>query len=177
MSPLKGWRLKAYSLITPILFFYNRLFIKSMARAPDKKYRKPDFNPLLAIHRVNKIELDKRKYTFPKDYDFQEFFNKNFGVIKDENFNVELEFTGYAAAYVSERILSPDQKITKKRNGAIKLRFSASSEPELTSWVLSFGEEAKVIKPDWLANDISSIAKGISKNYSSINPNASKETD
>ena len=132
---------------------------------------------MLAIHRVNKIELDKRKYTFPKDYDFQEFFNKNFGVIKDENFNVELEFTGYAAAYVSERILSPDQKITKKRNGAIKLRFSASSEPELTSWMLSFGEEAKVIKPDWLAIDIKNIAKGISKNYSSINPNASKETD
>lgn len=73
--------------------------------------------------------------------------------------------------------MSPDQKITKKRNGGIKLRFSASSEPELTSWVLSFGEEAKVIKPAWLASDINSIAKQISKKYSSISPNVSKETD
>ena len=32
--------------------------------------------------------------------------------------------------------------------------FSASSEPELKAWILSFGDEAKVIGPDWLKEEI-----------------------
>lgn len=76
-------------------------------------------------------------------------------MIKEEAFIVEVEFTGWAAAYVSERIWSPDQKIVKKRDGKTKLIFSASSEPELISWVLSFGSKAEVIKPKWLKEDVS----------------------
>jgi predicted DNA-binding transcriptional regulator YafY len=59
---------------------------------------------------------------------------------------------------VVERIWSPDQKIIKN-NGKTILKFSASSEPELISWVLSFGDEAKVLKPAWL---IENVKRGIS---------------
>ena len=70
-------------------------------------------------------------------------------MIKEDAFKVEVEFNGWAAKYVSERIWSPDQKILKKGKKII-LTFSASSEPELISWLLSFGEEAKLLKPAWL---------------------------
>jgi predicted DNA-binding transcriptional regulator YafY len=99
------------------------------------------------------VELTDRKFEFPKNYDFEKTFKQNFGVIKEDAFQVEVEFTGWAAKYVAERIWSPDQKIHKK-NGATKLTFSASSEPELVSWVLSFGGEAKLIAPDWLIENI-----------------------
>jgi predicted DNA-binding transcriptional regulator YafY len=154
--------------IKPLKIFSHKdsLYLHAeMARAPGKKYKKPDFNPLLAIHRINKIEFDKRRYAFPKSYDFYEIFNKNFGVIKEEACNVEIEFTGYAAAYVTERIWSPDQKITKKRDGKVMVRFSASSEPELISWVLSFGGEAKVIKPKWVVEEIIQSIKNIKQLY------------
>jgi len=61
-----------------------------------------------------------------------------------------------AAIMVSERIWSPDQMIHKK-NGKTKLTFSASSEPELISWILSFGDEAKLLKPDWLTENVKRI--------------------
>ena len=125
-----------------------------MARYPGKPYKEPDFDPLLAIHRIKNLEITERSFEFPKDYDFEKTFNQNFGVIKEEAFEVELEFTGYPAKYVSERIWSPDQKMTKKKDGTVKLNFSASSEPELMAWVLSFGNEAKVIKPKWLVKEI-----------------------
>jgi len=38
----------------------------------------------------------------------------------------------------------------KKADGKIRLIFSSSSESELTGWVLSFADEAKVVKPKWL---------------------------
>ena len=45
-------------------------------------------------------------------------FKQNFGVIKEDAFEVEVEFTGWAAKYVSERIWSPDQKIVQN-NGKV----------------------------------------------------------
>ncbi len=77
---------------------------------------------------------------------------------------MEVEFTGWAARYVSERIWSPDQKIHKK-NGKTKLTFSASSEQELISWVLSFGDEAKLIQPVWLVDQVNEKVKEIRKSY------------
>ena len=131
-----------------------------MARYPGKPYKEPDFDPLLAIHRIINLEITEKSFEFPKDYDFEKTFNQNFGVIKDDAFKVELEFTGYPAKYVAERIWSPDQKLTKKKDGTVKLRFSASSKPELISWILSFGDEVKVIKPKWLVEIIKdSISK------------------
>lgn len=136
-----------------------------MAKAPGKVYREPDFDPLLAIHRIKHLEITERSFEFPKDYDFEKFFNQNFGVIKEEAFEVEVEFTGYSAEYVAERIWSPDQKLTRKKDGTVKLKFSASSEPELISWVLSFGDGSKVIKPDWLIQNIRESVFNLHKVY------------
>jgi predicted DNA-binding transcriptional regulator YafY len=135
-----------------------------LARKPGKPYKEPEFDPLLAIHRIKKVELTNRRFEFPKNYDFEKTFKQNFGVITEDAFEVEVEFTGWAARYVAERIWSPDQKIHKK-NGTTKLTFSASSEPELISWVLSFGEEARLKKPDNLAAAIRKVSENIKNIY------------
>ena len=125
-----------------------------MAKAPGKKYMEPEFDPLLAIHRIKKIEVTDRIFEFPEDYDFEKVFNRNFGIIKEETFKVTVEFSGSAGAYVSERTWSPDQKIVRKRNGNLQLIFSASSEPETIAWILSFGKSAELIKPRKLVEKI-----------------------
>jgi predicted DNA-binding transcriptional regulator YafY len=66
---------------------------------------------------------------------------------------------------VAERIWSPDQKIVKKSNGKIRLIFSTSSESELTGWVLSFADEARVVKPKWLVKKISQTIKKMEMVY------------
>ena len=105
-------------------------------------------------------------YHFPENYDFEKAFNQNFGIIKDDAFEVEIEFSGYAAAYVAERIWSPDQKIKKMKNGNNRLTFTVSSEPELIAWLLSWGDEAKVMRPGWLVKGIKKKAEGIVRKYS-----------
>jgi predicted DNA-binding transcriptional regulator YafY len=139
-----------------------------LARKPGKPYSEPEFDPLLAIHRIKKLQITDRMFEFPKNYDFEKTFKQNFGVIKEDAFEVEVEFTGWAARYVSERIWSPDQKIYKK-NGTTKLTFSASSEPELISWVLSFREEAQLIEPTWLAKNIKNNIKSMNILYEGKN--------
>lgn len=135
-----------------------------LARTPGKPYCQPEFNPLLAVHRIKKVEITERLFAYPKNYDFDKAFKQNFGVIKENAFNVEVEFTGWAAKYVSERIWSPDQKIVQN-NGKTVLTFSSSSEPELISWVLSFGGEARLNKPQRLVNEAKDLIANMKQNY------------
>ena len=48
-----------------------------LARAPGKPYREPEFNPLLAIHRIKKVELTDRLFEFPKNYDFEKLIARS----------------------------------------------------------------------------------------------------
>ena len=121
------------------------------ARTPGEKYQEPDYDPLLAVHRIKDIKVTERLFKQPRNYDFEKFFNENFGIMKIDAFEVEVEFKGWAARFVAERICSPDQKIKKLGENKIRLIFTASSEPDVIWWLLSFGEEAKLIKPAWLA--------------------------
>ena len=104
-------------------------------------------------------------YEFPANYNFEKVYNQNFGIIKDKAFKVEAEFTGWAAKYVAERIWSPDQKIKKVGKNKIVLEFTASSEPEVISWLLCFGEEVKVIKPEHFVDEIISRIKSMDMLY------------
>jgi predicted DNA-binding transcriptional regulator YafY len=143
--------------IKPLKMFSYRdtLYLHArLAREPGKAYREPDFDPLLAIHRLKKVEITDRGYEYPKDYDFEEVFDKTFGFMKEDCFEVELEFRGWAAQYVAERIWSYDQKIIKIDDDKIRMTFSASSNVELIAWILSFGEEVKVIEPKWVVEQI-----------------------
>jgi predicted DNA-binding transcriptional regulator YafY len=145
-----GAQLVETLLIKPLKLFSYRdtIYLHGrLARKQGTKYREPEFDPLLAIHRMKSIQLTERKFDFPSDYDFEKFFNQNFGIIKKESFQVEAEFTGWAASFVEERIWSPDQQISKKADGKVRLTFSVSSEPELIGWLLQFGPNAIVIKP------------------------------
>jgi predicted DNA-binding transcriptional regulator YafY len=135
-----------------------------LARAPGKPYRQSEFNPLLAVHRIKNVKITERLFEFPKSYDFDKAFKQNFGVIQEEAFDVEVEFTGWAVKYVSERIWSPDQKIVHN-NGKTVLSFSASSQPELISWVLSFGDQATVLKPVWLSEEVLKSINRMQKVY------------
>ena len=49
-----------------------------------------------------------------------------------------------------------------KKNGKTILTFCAPSEPELVSWILPFGDEAKIIKPDWLVENVKSMIDNMS---------------
>jgi len=135
------------------------------AKYPGGKYIEPDFDPLLPVHRIQLLELTERNFILPENYDFEKAFNNSFGVIKDRSFPVEIEFNGWAARFIQERTWSPDQKIIKRRDGSIRLKFSASSEPELSSWVLSFKSEARVIKPKWLVDEIKAEVGAIKSLY------------
>jgi predicted DNA-binding transcriptional regulator YafY len=125
-----------------------------LAKKPGQPYVEPEFDPLLAIHRMKSVTMTDRNFEFPADYNFEKFFNRHFGVMHEEAFTVEAIFSGWSSRYVSERFWSPDQKIDSIDEDRIKLTFTASSKPEVISWLLSYGEQAELLSPDWLVEEI-----------------------
>jgi hypothetical protein len=156
--------------IKPLKIFTHKdtLYLHAL-KAKDpwaKKWVEPEFNPLLAVHRFKTVEIADRTIPFevPKEYDFEKAFNQTFGIIKDKSFRVEAEFTGWAAVYVSERIWSPDQVITNEGE-KLRISFTSSSQPEVISWILSFGYRGRLLGPDSLirrlAGEVARIADSL----------------
>lgn len=155
--------------IKPLKIFSHKdtIYVHAQkARTPGKPYEEPDFNPLLALQRFKSVEITDRNFEFPANYDFDRLFRQNFGVMKEDVFEVEVEFKGWAANFVAERIWSPDQKITKVGKNKIILEFTASSEPEVISWLLWFGAEARLIKPKTIAKEMVVEIERMQKIYS-----------
>ncbi len=166
-EPIHGSRPSRF-YIKPLKLFTHKetLYIHARRKsAPGKKYQEFDYDPLLAVHRIKDIQITEMCFEFPKDYDFEKKYNQSFGVIKDKDFQVTAEFSGGAARYISERFWSKDQKITRQKDGTIELTFTASSEPEVIAWILSFGDSAKLLSPQKIAQKIAEKAKGVLKLY------------
>ena len=144
---------KTYAVM-PLKLFSHKDTVYLHARIYKGKGKAMEFDPLLAVHRIKKVTMSDAVYEFPANYNFEKVYNQNFGIIKDKEFKVEAEFTGWAAKYVTERIWSPDQKIKKVGKKKIVLEFTASSEPEVISWLLWFGGEARLIRPERLVNEV-----------------------
>jgi len=64
-----------------------------------------------------------------------------------------------------ERAWSPDQKRVKRKNGTIRLTFTTSSEAEFISWLFSFREEAKVLRPKWLVDTVKETLEATTRIY------------
>ena len=155
---------KTYAIM-PLKLFSHKDTVYLHARIY-KKGKAAEFDPLLAVHRIKKVTMTDTVYEFPANYNFEKVYNQNFGIIKDKAFKVEAEFTGWAAKYVAERIWSPDQKIKKIGKNKIILEFTASSESEVISWLLWFGEEARLIKPERMVEIASQKTKNMAAVYS-----------
>jgi predicted DNA-binding transcriptional regulator YafY len=138
------------------------------AGKPGKSDTRREYDPLLAVHRLKMVEMTDQSFEFPTDYDFEQIYNRNFGIIKDSAFHAEVEFTGLSARYVAERMWSPDQRIVRVDDSTIRITFSASSDKELISWLLSFGEEARLIRPQRLVDSTKAMLMKMEALYDSL---------
>jgi predicted DNA-binding transcriptional regulator YafY len=55
-----------------------------------------------------------------------------------------------------------------KGKNKIILKFTASSEPELISWILSFGEHATLIKPNRIVKELKSKIVKLADCYNNL---------
>ncbi len=157
--------------VKPLKVFSHRetMYIHArLARKPGQRGPAPDYEPLLAVHRIQAAALTDRRYEFPKEYDFEAAFNQHFGLVKQNVFEVEAEFYGSAATFAAERTWSPDQRLKWIAPHTLRITFTASSEWEVLAWILSFRDGARLLQPDSLRERLKDNLRTMTEYYSVI---------
>lgn len=124
------------------------------------------FDPILAVHRIVSVKTASRTFVRPRNR--AKRGGRTFGFMPGQAFSVKVQFKQPAACYVAERIWSDDQKMTTRRDGGLELQFTATSRPEVISWVLSFAREAELLKPADLRQEIADLVGDLPVNPASF---------
>lgn len=105
------------------------------------------------VSRINKMQLCEQSFQKPKDF-YQEYKRKRFNRLTGDNeVEMRLLFTGEAARYIEEYEASKADSLERVDGGLVFQRIVAMS-PEILKWVLSFGEEVKVLEPTSLRDEV-----------------------
>lgn len=98
-----------------------------------------------SLHRITKVTLLKKHFSFtanPRQ-------SGTFGMHWHEPRTITIWFDRSVSDYIRERKWSAGQKLSAPDNnnidGSILLTLTTTSEPELLSWVKSFGDKARII--------------------------------
>lgn len=120
------------------------------------------FEPRLAIQRIEAATLTARSFVTPLTATQD---GGHFGFMPGTPFNVVAEADAIVAPYIRERIWSSDQQITDLGEGRIRLKFSATSENEVISWVLGFAGQVTLQEPPALRKQIEMCARGLAGSH------------
>ena len=118
---------------------------------------------MMPVQRISGITQEEATFT-KKDIPYDEVPG-TFGVIAGKPFTVVAKVSSHAANYVSERTWSEDQKIKTYKDGSIKITFTATSKPEVISWVLGFSGEIELLEPVELRDELKKRLHKMMKAY------------
>ena len=126
--------------------------------------RSPYYDKIMiyALDRVHQLELTERSFDYPEDFKAEDYFDDCFGIIADQNYDVEtvkLKVSAGQANYLRSLTLHQTQKEIERTDEysifTVKLRPTFDFQQE----ILSMGSDIEVLSPDWFRDDIAKDIK------------------
>lgn len=120
-----------------------------------------------ALSRIRNIKITDNDYELPKDFDIKKIIDLDTGVwIKNEPpTEYELLFDSKIGGYVFERKWHNDQEIKCNTDGTVYLKFKSNQTEEIQNWILSFGTNVTVLKPEKLRKFVKETAMKLVERY------------
>ena len=109
---------------------------------------------MFAVERIASGELLDEPFSVPKDLRLEEVYGDLFGLIDEPAQMVRIQFSPDVAYLVKERRWHPSQKNEIQKDGSVIVSFTAGGMDELASWILSWGQEARVLEPQALVEAV-----------------------
>jgi proteasome accessory factor B len=115
-----------------------------------------------APSRIQKAQATGQTFTRTEKFSLEKRLRDSFGVHSGKGeFEVVIRFNPRAASYVREKRWHESQQLRDLGDGGAELSLKLSSLAEIERWVLSWGGDAKVLKPRELAESVRSAAEKI----------------
>jgi predicted DNA-binding transcriptional regulator YafY len=151
--------------VAPLRLVSHRDALYLLARREQDLQKKDGFyEPRLAVQRIESASLTERSFPPLKAAAEDAGY---FGFMPGTPFQVVVEAKAPVAPYIRERTWSRDQRLTNRKDGRLTLKFSATSESEVVSWVLGFAGQVKLIAPEVLRKQIADRGAAIGEAHES----------
>lgn len=121
---------------------------------------------VIAVERIQTLELGSRAFTPPQDFDPERALANMFVATLDDPIHCVIRISSDQARYVVERDF-PAAHMKDQPDGSVLLTLSTSGRNDVKRWVLSFGAQAVVIEPTDLAKEVSEELVAALNNYPS----------
>ena len=122
-----------------------------------------------ALDRLSSLEILKKRFTPPENFDVNSYYKHCFGIISpDEDQQVQeviLSFDPYQGKYIKSLPLHESQEILIDNEKELQIRLSIFITYDLLMEILSFGGYVKIIQPDSLIAELKSTFKKALKQY------------
>ena len=114
----------------------------------------PENPRLFKLSKMHDVQvITSKTFELPENFRFHEEFEKGrFGAFQyDEAYDFKIEFSGDARSIIRECIWADNQIIEENQKAATTtISFTSSQWIPIFRWLLSFGENARPLEPDWL---------------------------
>ena len=114
----------------------------------------PENPRLFKLSKMHDVQvIISKTFELPANFRFHEEFEKGrFGAFQyDEAYDFKIEFSGDARSIIRECIWADNQIIEENQKAATTtISFTSSQWIPIFRWLLSFGENARPLEPDWL---------------------------
>lgn len=121
---------------------------------------------IFKVLRIKSIKVTEEKFTIQKNYSAKEYMKNSWNVFRGEETKVRIIFKKEEAGFIKETKWHENQKIEEFTNGDIAFTVYVNGTEEIKSWVLGFGNKAKVMEPAGLKEEIKNEIKALNLIYS-----------
>lgn len=115
------------------------------------------------INRIDSLRITQLGYTIPEDFSVQKHLEKSWDVMLGPDTDVVILFAPRIAPLIREVNWHPTQKIKELDNGVLRFEVTVAGWREIGWWVLSWGDEATVVKPKalrkWIVQTVQKMVK------------------
>ena len=132
--------------------------------------RSPYYDRIMiyALDRIHQLDLTDHSFEYPKDFKAENYFDDCFGIIADQNYDVEtvkLKVSAEQAKYLNSLTLHGTQKEIERTDEysifTVRLRPTFDFQQE----ILSMGSDIEVLSPKWFRDDTAERVKAMWNKY------------
>lgn len=120
---------------------------------------------MFRVDRIKKMKTRKDSFEIPENYSLENYLDSVWGVERGDDMDVVLRFTGRSAYLVREFNWHESQEIKEISDDEIIFYLTTGSHEELKSWILSYGSDVEVLKPEEFREDVKAEIKEMGNIY------------
>ena len=120
---------------------------------------------ILALDRISKLDIGNETFDEPEDFNPESILSGTFDLVLGDPVSIKVKFTPEGARRVKNRIFSEHQIMEEQDDGSVILSMDTSGRDDVLRWVLSFGNDAKILSPPELRSELKSLLSEMLNQY------------